>query len=579
MSLRHARYAMLLAIGVLQCAMVVSCVGSDGGAGPVTARMRTILPVAVPAGTTQIPPRDLAHYATYGYSAWVAGAGEDQGRKYDLMPTGYAGSANAARLLSYFTMSDVHITDKESPAESIYFGWSAPANPTPGLFSQAYSPVCLSTTQVLDAAVRTINALHRETPLDFGICLGDVGNASQRNEVQWFIDVMDGKYITPSSGAHLGATTIDHQRPFQAAGLDPAIPWYQTIGNHDQYWMGVAFPTAKVRAAQVGTEVLNMGTDVFAANATEGNGVYVGVIDGTTPLGEMIKGGPTADFATPPTVAADANRLSVTTAASTTATYISQFRASTSLPVGHGFDQTHTGSLAACYSFEPKTNLPIKVIVLDDTCKSLSASGTPQYYGSGWIDADRLAWLTAELQAGQDAGLLMIVATHIPVNPQAGLFSTTATPQFYTDSLQSDAELLTTLHNYPNLILLMAGHRHMNTVTPQPSPDATHPELGFWEVETPSLRDFPRNFRTFDIRRNVDNSISIVTTDVDPQFDAGSVEEKSLGYAVGAARLFGNIATTDATSHVYNAELVKQLTPAMQTKIARYGTALGAGVR
>lgn len=31
--------------------------------------------------------------------------------------------------------------------------------------------------------------------------------------------------------------------------------------------------------------------------------------------------------------------------------------------------------------------------------------------------------------------------------------------------------------------ILMAGHRHINTVTPQPSPDPAYPEYGFWEMD------------------------------------------------------------------------------------------------
>ena len=124
--------------------------------------------------------------------------------------------------------------------------------------SSAYSPVILSTTQVLDAAVQTINALHKRSPFDFGISLGDDVNNTQYNELRWFIDVMDGQVITPSSGAHAGADTIDYQKPYKAAGLDKAIPWYQVIGNHDQFWMGSAYEDAKTQQAHVGNTILNM---------------------------------------------------------------------------------------------------------------------------------------------------------------------------------------------------------------------------------------------------------------------------------------------------------------------------------
>jgi metallophosphoesterase (TIGR03768 family) len=570
----------LVAFGLPLCLIGVGCFHESRevrmqGMLPTT-RLRTIHPVAIPPGTPQVLPRDVAQYAVHGYSAWQPGPGEDLGRRFDLMPSGYAGSPNAARLLTYFAMSDVHVTDKESPAQAPYFAWIAPFNSTGArdLYSQAYSPVMLSTTQVLDAAIRTVNVLHRETPFHFGIFLGDVVNSSQFNELRWFIDVLDGRAITPSSGAHLGADTIGYQRPFQAAGLDSAIPWYEVIGNHDQYWMGVAFPSEKLSGAMVGGTVLNMGTSLFAPGAVDASGMYVGVIDGTTPYGDVIKGGPTASFPTPPTVAADANRHSVTTPASTTRTFIGEFFNSTSSPTGHGFNPANSGSTAACYTFEPLANLPLKVIVLDNTCKAFSPSGSLTYFGGGWIDAARQAWLTNELQKGQDAGQLMILAAHVPINPQKDLLDTTPAPQFYPESYQTDAQLIATLKTYPNLLMVMAGHRHINVVTPHPSTDPAHPENGFWEVEAPSLRDFPRQFRTFDLLRNSDNTISIVTTDVDPLVEPGSIAATSLGYAIGAARIFGNLALTDTTSHSFNVELVKKLSPAMQAKVAGWGLAM-----
>ncbi|MGD0538066.1 MAG: TIGR03768 family metallophosphoesterase [Verrucomicrobiota bacterium] len=557
----------------------------SGSGAELGTRQQTIRPLALLTNTLEISLSAVSNYAIYDYSAWQLGPGENEGQRLDLMTNGYAGATNAARLLSYFSMTDVHITDKESPAESLYVGWSAPFG-AGGLYASAYSPIVLSTTHVLDAAVRTVNAVHRLTPFDFGICLGDVANNSQYNELRWFIDVMDGQSITPSSGAHLGATNIDYQMPYQAAGLNRSIPWYQVIGNHDQFWMGTYYPDDKLRNGLVDTNILNITTNYLPLNM-DGTGQYVGVVDGTTPYGVVIKGGPTNLYATPPTVVADTNRhtLTMATASNTIscANFMSEFFNTASSPAGHGFTQGNIQSNSACYSFEPLTNIPIKVIVLDDTCKTIISNGGP-ISGFGWIDAARYAWLTNELQMGQNSNQLMILACHIPINPQTNLFETNnASQQFWVTNQASfpgfytEAQMIATLHNYPNLILLMAGHRHMNVVTPQPSPDPTnHPEYGFWEVETPSLRDFPQQFRTWEILRNSDNSISILTTDVDPVVEPGSPADKSRGYAIGAARISGGKASfTDTSSHAYNAELVKQLSPAMQTNIARYGGPLG----
>jgi len=554
---------------------------------PLTTRQQTVRPLALPPDTRQICPSNVPLYKVYGYSAWQLGPGVDEGRKFNLMPAGYTGAINAARLLSFFSLSDIHLTDKESPAQLAWFGWNARFG-AGGLFASAYSPIMRSTTHVLDAAVKTVNGLHHQTPFDFGLVLGDVANCDQFNELRWFIDVMDGRKITPSSGAHLGADTIDYQKPYQAAGLDRSIPWYEVIGNHDQFWMGIGFPTDKVRNTLVGSNILNMAPNPLAANATEGAGIYMGVVDGTTHYGEVIKGGPAKLFATPPTVIADPKRHALTTDASATAlsctNYMSEFFNTTSFPNGHGFKQSNIENNSASYTFEPMKNMPVKVIVLDDTCKLTGPSGGPLFYGGGWMDAARYAWLTNELQLGQDAGQLMILVAHIPINPQADIFDAkNSEPQFYVTSenqtqfpgYKTEAQMIATLHRYPNLMLLMAGHRHMNTVTPQPSPDPAHPENGFWEVETPSLRDFPQQFRTWQILRNSDNTISIVTTDVDPQVEDGTPAADSRGYAIGASRIIGITALADTTSHAYNAELVKQLSPAMQAKIAGYGAPLG----
>ena len=546
-----------------------------------TTAEQQIFPVAVSPDAPQLNPAQVSLYEKYGYSDWQKGEGTNYSqdpnvvqpydKRTELAPA-YVDAPNSARLLKFFTMSDIHISDKESPAQPLYVGWSALYGPSSNGLSSAYSPVMISTTQVLDSAVQTINALHKKTAFDFGMSLGDDINNNQYNELRWFIDVLDGKLITPSSGANLGADTIDFQKPFKAAGLDKDIPWYQVIGNHDQFWMGSSFENAKTRAAHIGSAVLNMRNDPNpASNAVNGTGTYMGVVDGLSFYGDVIKAGPEGDFSEPPTVVADLNRRALATDESTNHDWMSEFFNTTSSPVGHGFSQANLDNDFACYSFEPKSDLPLKVIVLDDTCDT----DTEVNYAAACLDQERLNWLRGELNEGQQNGKLMIIAAHIPILPQVSLTDPTIT----TLSLQDTRTVMAELHKYPNLILWISGHRHVNVVTPQPNNAADltdHPEQSFWEVETSSLRDFPQQFRTFDIRRNSDNTISIFVTDVDPAVSGGSPAEKSRGYAIGAARIFGASPAiiADTTSHAYNAELVKQLTPEMQAKIANYGTPL-----
>jgi len=552
-----------------------------------TTAQQQVLPVPISASAPPLNPRDLDLYSEFGYTAWQTGAGMPNTVWNTIMPSGYVKAPNAARLLSFFTMTDIHIADKESPAQPLYVGWIAegwtPENGS-SYNTSAYSPVVLATTQVLDAAVQTINALHKVSPFDFGISLGDACNNTQYNELRWYLDVIDGKVITPSSGANIGAATIDYQKPYKAAGLDKSIPWFQVIGNHDQFWMGSLLECPKSLAAHTSDTIINMANDTNTANAMAGTGLYMGVIDGSDPLGAVIKSGPEGSFAAPPKVAADQKRRSLSTLTDSTTNWINEFFNTTSGPAGHGFGLVKPDAPPACYSFVPKPGIPIKIIVLDDTVKGPGQ----QNYAAGCLDQPRLDWLNAELLAGQNNDQLMIVAAHVPFNPYTQLVtdpslvtpSTERTQLFFTsaessgaNSVVDDTTLLTgTLQKYPNLIMWIAGHRHMNTVTPQVC--TNDPTRSLWEVETASLRDFPQQFRTFDIYRNTDNTISIIITNVDPAVAAGSPATTSRGGAVAAARISAatDAARSDATSHAINAELVVQLTPAMQAVIAKVGT-------
>jgi len=533
-------------------------------------RQQTITPIALPTNTTPIMVSDLPLYSVYGYSSWQWGPGNDPGQQFDIMPTNYPGATNAAKLLTFFCFSDIHITDKESPSQSPWPGYqtltgfeSGSLPPSNGN-SSCYSPVMLRTTQVLDAAVKTANNLNRLMSFDFGMSLGDNCNSSQYNELRWFIDVMDGKYIAPSSGAHLGATNIDYQKPFQAAGLDPSLPWYQVLGNHDHFWCGAAVYTDYLRQACTNNVVLLYGD--LKTQGDDSRTAFMGTFDGSTPYGNIIGSGWVTNYIvdgvtnfTP--VAPDTNRHSLTIS-----TWMNEFFNTTSKPVGHGYSPANLTNGFACYSFVPKANLPLKIISLDDTLSDTNFN----FNGQGALDDQHFNWLTNELQQGQDANQLMIIAAHIPIE-------LIAVPEAPSIVSVSESNLVVALHHYPNLILWVTGHMHRNNIKAQPSPDTNSPEYGFWEIENPSLRDLPQEFRTYEILRNTDNSISIRVTDIDPDAPTNSQAYISRGFAVGASRIFANPSTnlTDTGSYTQNGELVKQLTTNMQAVIAHYGEPLG----
>jgi hypothetical protein len=79
-----------------------------------TTRQRTVSPDKIP-DAPEITIGEVDQYHASGYSNWSFGGPVDYGK---LLPDGSpVGSYNAVEtLLTYFSISDIHITDKESPA-------------------------------------------------------------------------------------------------------------------------------------------------------------------------------------------------------------------------------------------------------------------------------------------------------------------------------------------------------------------------------------------------------------------------------------------------------------------------------
>ncbi len=573
--------------------------------------------IATPNSGVGLCPTELplvSQYAAYGYGSYTYGPGLEVEKRYDIMPHDYRNEnpVRLSRLANFFTMSDIHITDKEAPNQLIYIQQEDPVYGAP--VTSLYSPIMPYTTHVLDAAIQTMNALHAKTPFDFGISLGDACNSTQYNELRWYIDVIDGKVIHPSSGAHAGAATIDYQKPYRAAGLNPAIPWYQVLGNHDHFMIGSVpvdgDPNLQLRESYTSGNVWKIGDmlkpnagfpccyDTFAAIQEET--MYTGYVDGSTPTGTIKGAGMVASSPAGPTVVADPNRRSLLRTE-----WMQEFFNTTTAPTGHGLNlvDPSMGAGFACYSFVPKSDVPLKVIVLDDT--QSETDGSHDIHGHGFLDATRWNWLQAELASGQAANQLMIIAAHVPlavanVGTEVEWWESDKDPNAVQQNAVSLTDLVAELQNTPNLLMWVAGHRHFNTVKAFKPPPGGGPVNGFWQVETSSLRDHPQQFRTFEIYLNSDYSVSIVAVNVDPAVLDGTPAAKSRAYSIAAQQIVQTnlipnaqnlqtmynqpVETMDPSRKQdgsydlsikyasiqgvpycasYNAELFKQLTPAM----------------
>lgn len=442
-----------------------------------------------------------------------------------------APSADGRRaLLVLAHITDLQLADVQSPTRFEFLNREY-QDPRFAHIVPVQRPQEALTPHAIDATLRTLNRLSggpvSGAPLQLAVTTGDAIDNAQWNETQWFLGLFDGGVVRPGSGGprYEGVQSPDWPddifwRPdpspgepdlfrrlwgfpehpglleaaladFDAQGL--RVPWLACFGNHEGLNQGVGVVTPEIaRALVAGRKPTRLapGFDLDTA------------LDVLTWHPEQ--------YLTEPfqAITPDPDRRPVTRQEFVAA----HFRAG-ARPDGHGFTEQNRSDGTAYYVHDLDG---VRLIGLDTTCLSGGADGCLDEDQAGWLE-DRLVEVHSAYRdrSGQsvrtaNADQLVVLFSHHGFSTLDGGPSH---PGPDGSRLLGAPELVALLHRFPNVVLWLNGHTHINTVRSHPDPDDA--VRGFWEVTTCAVVDWPCQTRVVELLDNADGSLSIVCTMVD----------------------------------------------------------------
>ncbi len=458
--------------------------------------------------------------------AFVRGEANSLGwRNLEIAPDephcGHGFPTQSQPLLIIHHLSDLHVCDAQSPARPEYL--DRHADPDSPIREQVgtigtYRAHSMLSPHVVESMVQSLNTITHgplsSHPIAGAVITGDTTDNAQKNEVDWYLALLDGLEIRPDSGdftqyegviddgaehydtrywhphgtppgkedddarAKYGFPLVPNlldscRAPFKATGLN--FPWFAVHGNHDALLQGTVAPSEEFINEMVGPRR-------YTALPT------------TTPLFEVLMqfrevgpaSYPSADDAPYVSVAEDLERRAIERGE-----YAQMHLNSPGTPRGHGFTEENAKNKTMYYT----TNLQgVKLIVIDSV----------NHFG-GWqgsLDLEQFEWLEKEVA---EADRPVVLASHHPLSKMFNDYA----PVGRRVCL---AEIQAMLLKYPQVIAWLAGHEHRHHIEwIGPQEEVT----GFWQIETASHADWPQQSRTVEIVTDAGGDIYFGLTVVD----------------------------------------------------------------